>query len=525
MKNWKRAIGVALVLALVLGMTSFAQADDLGSLTITKYVQGRLDYGAGEPTGEEITSGLPHSDYLLGGVSFRVTQVAPLPPAEQPGAGEAGPAGSFFCADDDLWYEPVSAGHTDTVTTGLSGSAKGVAVFADMPQGIYYVEELPSPLVTDPARPFFVSIPTYLEETGEPLLDVFAYPKNENIGIDKIIDAVNAESKGVPEHKATGVAIGDTVSWKIIAGVPTDIANAQSYVIADNYSVGLQFVDVVSAVAQPGDIDLLSGSSPMMTYANVGTDGGTVTFTLNPGTDNENFIALSGQETIEIVLRTLVLDTASLNYAIPNDTVLTYQNQWFGTPDYPEGGGETTRTPEIPPKVYTGGIRVFKHDSVIEDLALEGAVFNLIRKTTSVTTTGAAAWATDSSGTVVATAISDSDGVITFTGIPYGAIDGGTGKYAPTDSEYWLVEVSAPTGYRTPSGVPMIVVIGSSSWNPATPPTALSDRVANVKGFSFPLTGGIGTMLFILAGIALAGVSYSLFKAGGKEEQKHGIYY
>jgi LPXTG-motif cell wall-anchored protein len=102
-------------------------------------------------------------------------------------------------------------------------------------------------------------------------------------------------------------------------------------------------------------------------------------------------------------------------------------------------------------------------------------------------------------------------GKFEFTGLAYG--------------EYWLVETDAPNGYRL-IGEPIAVTVGATkTTNSYDSALTLADAQAgnfttsglgtpintltvdNYEGFSFPLTGGMGTLLFVVGGIILIGLA------------------
>ena len=103
--------------------------------------------------------------------------------------------------------------------------------------------------------------------------------------------------------------------------------------------------------------------------------------------------------------------------------------------------------------------------------------------------------------------------MLEFKGLPYGSIV--DGKYSPTPTEYWLIELESPDGYRLPAK-PSVITISQTSW---TDTTLDPVRVANVKGFNFPLTGGAGTVMFAVVGVALAAAAFALNRASRKPEE------
>ncbi|MCL2491789.1 MAG: SpaH/EbpB family LPXTG-anchored major pilin [Coriobacteriia bacterium] len=508
----KKVLSILLAVVMLMSFVSIAGADDPdngGSLTITKYlITNDITPNApndGRQAGTYGNPAIPVGAELLEGITFRITKVVPSDTVTDWAYTDASDPSNPVV----VYYEPDTGPEAFSDTAETDGD--GEAVFADLPRGLYYVEELASPLVTDPVAPFFVSMPTYLDDSTE-LWEVFAYPKNEDLKIDKFVVV------GGDDYKANGYAIGDTVTWKIIADVPTDIAAAKKYDIVDVYSQGLRFNPTSVVVREVGETDTLAGLYTVIDPVDTpDDDGGQFTVSFDP----DKLGDLEGIKQIEILFTTLVLDTAPLNEVMPNVVELQYRNRYFGDGSYGESI-ETTRGPEIDPVVFTGGIRIYKHDAVNEEVALQGAEFKLVAKPTPTSTfpTGPDIYLKDASGNDVL-GVSDANGNVSFEGIPYGGplLASEMHLLASQSSEYWLVETAAPAGYRLPSGGWKVVTIDINSWDGDALAVKLTDKVANVKGFNFPLTGGMGTLAFILAGSALAAAAYGSHKMGRKERE------
>jgi len=511
-----------LVLAMVMSFAAPAIAGpfdplrETGSLTITKYLTNRVPVKGISNEGRLLTEAPANIIKALAGVEFQVVRVVPQP-------GQAGGAGAIKSNDDGQWYIPLvgEGAYSQTITTDQDGEA----LFANMPLGIYYVTELMSNLVTDPSAPFFVSIPTILEgENGEDdyLYDVHAYPKNEDLGIKKELTSANKSNGIGVASNGTGVGFGDEVTYTLTVDVPTDIANAQVFKVTDIYSAGLKFKEVVSVEATP----TAAGPIPYtMTPSAPTSDGGTIVFDFKDGETNK-FDALIGAHQVKIKVTFTVTDQASMLDAIPNQAKLDYTNRY---------GHDHERESDIP-EVYTGGLRIFKHDSVITTLGLQGASFVLVPKLSAnyeadrgaaagTFTVGEGADAKTVNAyanfykrlgaTTPLVGTSDASGIVTFQGIPYGKVV--DGEYVNTPTEYWLVEVAAPNGYRTPGGQPTVVTVSATSWVASPVALDLDIKVGNVKGFNFPLTGGTGTMMFFVAALALAGMALGFNRLGKKE--------
>jgi fimbrial isopeptide formation D2 family protein len=510
----RRILSILLTIALVMSFASVAIADDeVGSLTITKFVVDRLSStnAFGTNDGSEFTGDLS-AFTPLEGVGFTVVRVEPC---------AVGTPGAIYNAQHGDWYLAVAAPVT------VSTNASGVAKFADLPLGVYYVVENPTAAgvaPTDPAAPFFVSIPTILQSTGQAdqyLYDVFVYPKNEDIGITKEIVPPSVVNDNATTMGA-GLGYGDTIHYKLTVDVPSDIAAYQMFKVTDYFDVGLRYTGLVSVTAKghasAADLAPLAHDEEVKTLGGTvvtdySADGGTVVFDF----DAAEFDLLTGYTRIEIVLAFTITTNASLNVSIDNKASLDVTNRY---------GDDKHRETEIP-KVYTGGIKILKHDSVIGDLGLQGAEFVLVPvvsgtydddKGTVNPATGIPSTAyKNADGTTVVIGVSDADGLVQFKGIAYGKVTGGV--FAPTGTEYWLVEIKAPTGYRIPGGDPLKITIDGNSWKAAATALESEVKVGNVKGFNFPLTGGAGTVAFLAAGIALATISYGLYRLSRRERE------
>lgn len=516
----KKVVSIVLALALILGIVGIAplaQADlpDIDpnadcSITVVKYLLGRLSDANPEGTGEVAGTGhgpapsIPAGATVLGGIDFKVTKMVPAVSTDL-GAVEY----------EGSWYAPDTINpYTATITTNASGIAK-FGVSPALKVGIYYVEELASPLVTDPAEPFFVSLPTAIAgpsgtlADGDYIYDVFAYPKNEDLKITKTL---------ADGHMDDTFSYEETITWKISADVPTDIKKAKKYDIVDSYDPNLSYVTgsvvvtpIKSAVAQsPLTLDTHYEVTP-------GTNEVTISFIKQAGLD-----ALHGCEKVEITLQTKIKAGSPLGQPFENVAELQYQNRFYGDPKYPTHESHETTRGTGRPKVHTGGFRFHKIDSV-DGESLEGATFRLVKKNPLVAATDYAAYQADlalygfltkADGSTYTSTATGSNGYGQFVGIPYGEHNQ---PYNTAFTDYWLVEITAPDGYRLPGGAPAVVRVNSTSYNASDPGQHYD--VENVKGFKFPLTGGIGTVLFILAGLALAGLSAVLFKASKPKEE------
>jgi fimbrial isopeptide formation D2 family protein len=394
-------------------------------------------------------------------------------------------------------------------TVSSPTDASGLTSFTGLKLGSYYITESTSVNGVTPAAPFVVNIPTTIK--GKAVTTVNVYPKGYESKIEKETSAPGATA-----------SVGDTIDWTITATVPADFVpgGKTSFKVIDKPSKGLKFVDGSEVIKINGGTPLVKGTdysvSPSAPYS-----GGTpITFTFLPA----GLSKLSPGAKVTVKLDTEILDAALVNdeNSTSNEASLDYTNS----------GGTDSQTDTDPgdkPSIVTGGLSFYKVDP-IEDIGLAGAKFKLVKKSKNGGFEADLAAAKKD-------AHSDNDGYYKniSTGKTFAATSGGSGvtlgKFEFTGlayGEYWLVETDAPNGYRL-IGEPIAVTVGATGGkNPTnsydsaltladaqaghfttpglgTPINTLT--VDNHKGFEFPLTGGMGTLLFVVCGIALIGLA------------------
>ena len=134
--------------------------------------------------------------------------------------------------------------------------ATGHTFASDMEQGLYLVVETRVPEnVTSTCNPFFVSLPMTTIDGAAWNYDVTVYPKNQtgNPTLDKTVrEAKNSTGKNngsltdIPDGYAhtASASIGDTVDYQIISTLPTITSKASSlseYTYVDTMSKGIKY--------------------------------------------------------------------------------------------------------------------------------------------------------------------------------------------------------------------------------------------------------------------------------------------
>lgn len=545
--SWKK-VG-CLLLALLMAATMLATgamaydnaADQTGSITIHKFEQedsGQDEWPEGDPgDGTEMsdTTGLGTP---LANVEFSIWNVT----------------GTYTGSEDATTIVTTDLSEaTDVQTTG----ADGVATFAGLDVGVYLVAETNSDPHTTRVTPnFFVSIPMTNPEGDGWLYDVHVYPKNalvrgdvtlnkideagkpledatfglyvkdEDPSDDVAIDQMTTSTDGIV--KFTDLPVGNyylkeiaapagytlstvtypfeitaenwhatfeanainylaltendltkeytgyegalDINWQVTASIPGDIDLYQTFKLTDNVPDGLAAAKNI--VVTVGDDILTPNEDYILTNPiEEGSNDFTIDFTNNKA-------SLKDHKSVVITFTTAITEEATVGQ-VTNSVALTYQS---------ETGEEGTLTAQDTANIY--GITVDKVN--LKGDKLSGAEFSLYYgndETTALKDTPVY-----TSATV--------NGALTFQGLNPGT--------------YWLVENKAPDGYKVMSKALKIVI---DEKDPDKEPGYAEEvTILNTANVSLPITGGIGTLIFTISGIALMGAAALLYIRSRKKK-------
>lgn len=330
--------------------------------------------------------------------------------------------------------------------------------------------------------------------------------------------------------------IGDEVPFHLIGSVP-DMSQYETYTykFTDTFDKGFDAVDTsnvkvylsndkkldLSGESKDSDItSYFSGTNGNIEYTSATAEAKA---TLTVSTKDLKKAATYNKDHAQYVI---VSYTAKLNASaeigLPgnvNTAKLTYSNN----PDQ-SGQGEnqpTGNTPEDKVIVFTYGLDVTKVDSRNAETKLKDAEFKLKNSDDK--------WATITDGKVTGWADAELQGSVLKSGE-----DGKFKVEGLDDGNYTLVETKAPAGYNLPANGFSVTLTATTAngqtWN-GTAGTALTGlavkvdqtngtgnvdtglgaiTIKNTQGSSLPSTGGMGTVLLYVAGIAvfaLAGVT------------------
>lgn len=489
---------MAFSLMMPAAVTDAKASGETGSLTIHKFEQEK-GTEQGEGDGKEITGGIDGT--ALPGVEFTLTQTHKYDPST------------------DKWSKVTDNPKTYVERT----NGNGQIVISDIDLGRYTVQETDGPAhVVLNKKEYSVDIPMTSQDGTDVNYDVHVYPKNETVRGEVKLTKYDGDTKeklaGVTftlfkkdgteveaglKTNADGtitvenLAYGEyyfqetaTIDGYLLNGkkvdfkIKTSDAGKTVKVKLDNYKKPEiekevseptvnrgETVTYTITVDLPGDIaeyddfkitdtlhenlSYVAGSESGATGFTFAQDGQTLTWTADPA-------ALS-PGTVKITFDAIISEDAIANEPIDNEASIDYNNGYVS-------GGDKDNVPVLP---TAGTLKVLKKDGDTK-ATLDGAVFEL----------------RDLDGNVVKTGTTNNNGIIDFGEVDYG--------------EYKLVETKAPEGYSKLRN-PIDVTVNEAN-------NEQTITVDNYKsGWELPKTGGIGSLLFTLAGLILMGTAAFMF--------------
>ena len=422
---------------------------------------------------------------------------------------------------------------TETDATGHTSAS-------DMEQGLYLVVEIRVPEnVTSTCNPFFVSLPMTTIDGTAWNYDVTVYPKNQtgNPTLDKTVrEAKNSTGKNTGSltditdgyaHTATA-SVGDTVDYQIISTLPTITSKASSlseYSYVDTMSKGIRYNKndvVVEFFRDAGCTDKIATWAENSGKFNVGYDDAQNIMTIrmtDTGLSEINEATTVYADSVkrgysDCTMRityaaTLTSDAQMGNKDNPNEVELTWKRT------------NTTYYDTLKDccHVYTYGIDVLKQFSdnggnlrnvkfrlhndtddvfVIADLK-DGVYY---AKGFAAKKADATTFVPNVQGHVVVKGLEDDTYSLTET-----ATDKG---YILLKEAVKIVIITKENGACEQCGAKLLTAAGTvngkagsmTDGNAIVPLT-----VVNNPGFDLPKTGGYGTWMFTIGGVALLGAA------------------
>lgn len=461
---------------------------------------------------------------------------------------------------------------------GTITTANGQGAKVDLDEGYYWFVESgkPTTVSSSIAVPFGISIPvmnqTELDEGGNLipagtvyLNKVHVYPKN--VTGDEIIPkkTVGNEVNLNETHN-----VGDTQTWFLQANIPGNIKEYERFVMSDVFFKGLTYKGNVKVyMGFDGAEDAKKVTLEKGVDYNIVEPALDTKFTTeepNPLDANTVLTAAAGQE-FSITLTEAGIQKLADNYQDVKknagegkqvklyatvDTVIN-EDAKMGTPiknTYDlkikiKGQDEKSKRPNDTPEVETGGKKFVKVSETEVTKKLPGAVFALYDGDKQIVWTQAlidanqaaitaGKFASDANGTVLTTAtagkpiylLSDDKGLFEIKGLEYSKWEKTevNGTKTEITHNYKLKEVKFPEGYAGNKDTEIPFTVNKTSYKdnaegyPANTHDAQGNMLVKNKDLTIPPTGGIGTVIFAVAGIALMGGAFVAIKKRSAEE-------
>lgn len=389
-------------------------------------------------------------------------------------------------------WQPVTIPPSTSNTIVLPG---GFITLADLPAGEYRLTHSVAPdgyLLDN--RPIYFTV-----DSGAITFDGSANDKSSfTAKTSTTNDKITLELRNVPKPEKTAGGepeksfnIGDEVLYSVTFPIPEDIDTYVKYNMVDTIDTQLSWL---GPDANLGHVTVKSGGVDVATSAYTkDITGQVLTLTFTPSA-----LAAYAGTNLDITYKTFINDTAVMGEPINNEVKIDFNNGH---------GHEAETEPDVPPTVWTGGSKWLKVDGSNSGITLPGAEFKIATDAAGTTFVkwNAALIAANAGGSFATPAagedivmVSDSTGKFQIKGLA-----GGT---------YYLVETKAP---KHPTSGEQYNLLRDPAAFQVTK-TSYEDtnqmEVKNNSGLQIPQTGGMGTVLFTIVGIALMGAAIVLFR-------------
>ena len=338
----------------------------------------------------------------------------------------------------------------------------------------------------------------------------------------------------------TDASVGDTVTWKVEASVPSNVNELKMYKLTDKMSSALTWENVTNADLQittnPSTV-LTKGTDYTLTVPTDNTAGGTwiIDFTEAGKTK----LATNNVKVITVTFNTKLNESAKIgSEGNLNDAELDYSNAIYPTEDLTNPNGKKTPGEDkIQDQaiVYSFQMNVLKVDGE-KNTALKDVMFDLY----SYTGTNSNPTEDDLKGSdgkrIAHDLTTDANGKIQYKGLKNGTyylvetktVETKDGKQYNLLKEPVKVEIKVDYVTKTETAITKdengnVTDTTTVSTKTFTGGDKGSDgtftvTVKNYTGFDLPITGGMGTVLFSIAGFALmAGAAFVLLKGRRKD--------
>ena len=404
----------------------------------------------------------------------------------------------FAAIKDSAELKTLLAGLPNYIATNKSISpvdtqtvdADGTATFANLAMGEYFIR----PTSTTSVYQLMLQKLEPTVSGGKYVIDDLTFgAKREEVSVDKAANKTSVTKK-------------EKVTYTITVDIPTYASQAvdKSFYVSDLLPNGLT-IDPASIKVQIDGTDVDTAAYTLDMTANTTTEP-YYTFKLSVDTDQyaEKWSANGGKQLVITYTATLNdNDTTQVNTKETNTVTFDYSNYPFVANSH----AQKTDTVDV----TTFAIKIDKFVKDQEATKLAGAKFDLYRTATQAEIDAGKSVEiphTSIQGIKLeGDKVTDANGTATFA------------KYEAngTNYDYYLVETQAPSGYNILNNA---VKVNFTDSDVATTEGIYTVKVPNSSGIKLPITGGTGTVIFTIIGIALMVGAVVLFAVSRKKAKE-----
>ena len=326
-------------------------------------------------------------------------------------------------------------------------------------------------------------------------------------------------TNGSDNQNTTTAAAGNTVNWNVNTVFDSSQTNN------GNGTTGVTGTYIVTDQL-PNNLVNSSTVTVSTVIVNVTNGSGTKVGTLTPTTDYT--ITNDGNGKIVVTLTTAGQQHAAsllgnadgaLNIIIPSTvkSAIGSATDSATTTITNAYGADLSTTTAVKSTLNVGGLEMTKTDAstnaaYFNNSASGGTVTNLTSSKAAFVT-GDTSGNANTSATAPVTFTTGKDGIATFNGL--NLVDNNTDGSNTTN--YYLVEVAAPTGYQLPSVTTAANLTGAVT--ASTAPAATDTTITNNKPFALPFTGGQGLAGIIAIATVSGVIAFAIKRRKDNEEE------
>lgn len=357
---------------------------------------------------------------------------------------------------------------------------------------------------------------------------------NEKPSLEKSVENANGSY-----DNDTDASVGDTVTWKVEASVPSNVNELKTYKLTDKMSDALTWENKAKAnleITTNNSTTLEASTDYTLTVPEDNTTGGT--WTIDFTEDGKTKLATSNVKVITVTFNTKLNENAKIgSEGNLNDAELDYSNAIYPTEDLTNPNGKKTPGEDkIQDQaiVYSFQMNVSKVDGKT-NTALKDVMFDLYSYTGTNSNPTEADLKGSNGKRIAHDLTTDANGKIQYKGLKNGTYYLVETKTVKTKDgkQYNLlkepVKVEIKVDYTTQT---VTTIEKDTDGNVIAATTVKTENfsggdnnsgtftvtVKNYTGFDLPTTGGMGTVLFSIAGFALmAGAAFVLLKGRRKD--------